>query len=255
MKLVILAGGKGTRLSEETTARPKPLVEIGGYPIIWHIMKLYSFYGINEFVICCGYKGSMIKDYFSNYSNYTSDLTINLNENKKIIHKKTNEKWKVTLVDTGENTMTGGRILRVKKYVDDIFCLTYGDGLGNINIRRLIAFHKKNKTEATLTAVRPAPRFGTVKINSKNLATKFGEKIDNRDTWYNGGFFVLNKSIFKYLKNDQTIWEKEPLEKITKLGQLSAYKHDDFWQPMDTIREKESLEELWNSNTAPWKLW
>ena len=147
MKLVILAGGKGTRLSEETTARPKPLVEIGGYPIIWHIMKLYSFYGINEFVICCGYKGSMIKDYFSNYSNYTSDLTINLNENKKIIHKKTNEKWKVTLVDTGENTMTGGRILRVKKYVDDIFCLTYGDGLGNINIRTLIAFHKKNKTE------------------------------------------------------------------------------------------------------------
>lgn len=255
MKLVILAGGRGTRISEETLVRPKPLVEIGGLPIIWHIMKIYSHYGFNEFVICCGYKGYMIKEYFSNYGLHTSDTTIDLKNKTIKVHKKTTEKWKITLIDTGENTLTGGRILRIKDYVGENFCLTYGDGLANVNIKNLIDYHKKNKKISTVTVVQPTARFGTVELDENMIVKKFLEKSSGDSGWINGGFFVLNKKIFKYLKNDQTIFEKEPLESLSKKKQLIAFKHKGFWQPMDTLREKEYLEELWNSNKAPWKIW
>jgi glucose-1-phosphate cytidylyltransferase len=255
MKLVILAGGRGTRISEETLVRPKPLVEIGGLPIIWHIMKIYSHYGFNEFVICCGYKGYMIKEYFSNYGLHTSDTTIDLKNKTIKVHKKTTEKWKITLIDTGENTLTGGRILRIKDYVGENFCLTYGDGLANVNIKKLLDHHKKNKKISTVTVVQPTARFGTVELDKNMLVKKFLEKSSGDSGWINGGFFVLNKKIFKYIKNDQTIFEKEPLENLSKQKQLTAFKHKGFWQPMDTLREKEYLEELWNSNKAPWKVW
>lgn len=255
MKLVILAGGRGTRISEETLVRPKPLVEIGGLPIIWHIMKIYSHYGFNEFVICCGYKGYMIKEYFSNYGLHTSDTTIDLKNKTIKVHKKTTEKWKITLIDTGENTLTGGRILRIKDYVGENFCLTYGDGLANVNIKNLIDYHKKNKKISTVTVVQPTARFGTVELDENMIVKKFLEKSSGDSGWINGGFFVLNKKIFKYLKNDQTVFEKEPLESLSKKKQLIAFKHKGFWQPMDTLREKEYLEELWNSNKAPWKIW
>lgn len=255
MKLVILAGGRGTRISEETLIRPKPLVEINGLPIIWHIMKIYSYYGFNEFVICCGYKGYMIKEYFSNYALHTSDTTIDLKNKTIKVHKKTTEKWKITLIDTGENTLTGGRILRIKDYVGENFCLTYGDGLANVNIKKLIDYHKKNKKIATVTVVQPTARFGKVKLDKNMMVKKFLEKSSGDTGWINGGFFVLNKKIFKYLKNDQTIFEKEPLENLSMQKQLIAFKHKGFWQPMDTIREKEYLEELWSSNKAPWKIW
>ena len=255
MKLVILAGGRGTRLSEETSLKPKPLVEIGGMPIIWHIMKLYSGYGINDFIICLGYKGYLIKEFFSNYSLHTSDVTINTKNNLISTHKKDTEDWNITLVNTGENTMTGGRILKIKDYVDQDFCLTYGDGLSNVNIKELIKFHRKNKKLATVTVVKPNARFGSVKINKNNSVSSFMEKNNEHVQWVNGGFFVLNKKIFKYLKNDNTIWEQDPLKKLSKDGQLVAYKHNKFWQPMDTLREKEYLEELYLRNKAPWKVW
>lgn len=255
MKLVILAGGRGTRISEETLIKPKPLVEIGGLPIIWHIMKIYSSYGFNEFIICCGYKGYMIKEYFSNYALHTSDTTIDLKNKKIKVHKKTTENWKITLIDTGEETMTGGRILRIKDYVGENFCLTYGDGLSNINIKKLINYHRTKKKLATLTVVRPSARFGTVKLDKDMMVSNFLEKAEGESSWVNGGFFVLNKKIFKYLKNDQTIWEREPMEFLAKDNQLSAFKHEGFWQPMDTIREKELLDEMWYSNKALWKLW
>ena len=256
MKLVILAGGRGTRISEETLVKPKPLVEIGGLPIIWHIMKIYSHFGFNDFVICCGYKGYMIKEYFSNYGLHTSDTTIDLKNKTIKVHKKTTEKWKVTLINTGEETMTGGRILRIKNYVGNNFCLTYGDGLANVNIKKLINFHKVNKKIGTVTVVQPVARFGRVELDKNSMVKKFLEKTQGDNSgWINGGFFVFNKKIFKYLKNDQTIFEKEPLENLSKDRELSAYKHRGFWQPMDTLREKEYLEELWQSNKAPWKLW
>jgi glucose-1-phosphate cytidylyltransferase len=255
MKLVILAGGRGTRLSEETSIKPKPLVEIGGMPIIWHIMKLYSKHGINDFIICLGYKGYLIKEFFSNYSLHTSDITINTKKNKIITHKKDTENWNITLVNTGENTMTGGRILKIKNYVDDEFCLTYGDGLSDVNIKELIKFHKKHKKNATVTVVKPNARFGSVKIDKNNKISSFMEKNNEQVQWVNGGFFVLNKKIFKYLKNDNTIWEQEPLKKLTAQNQLMAFKHNKFWQPMDTIREKEYLEELYFSKKAPWISW
>ena len=255
MKLVILAGGRGTRISEETLLKPKPLVEIGGLPIIWHIMKIYSSFGFNDFVICCGYKGYMIKEYFSNYGLHTSDTTIDLKNKTIKVHKKTTEKWKITLIDTGADTLTGGRILRIKNYVGENFCLTYGDGLANVNIKKLLKFHQLKKKIATVTVVQPTARFGKVIMDNNMNVTKFLEKSSGGNDWINGGFFVLNKKVFKYLKNDQTVFEKEPLERLTKEKQLSAYKHSGFWQPMDTLREKEYLDELWSSNKAPWKIW
>lgn len=255
MKLVILAGGKGTRLSEETSLKPKPMINIGNMPIIWHIMKHYSCYGINEFVICCGYKANIIKNFFSNYSTYYSDVTLDYSSDKIIVHKKRIEDWKITLVDTGEDTLTGGRILRIKKYVNDNFCLTYGDGLSNIDIKKLINFHYKHKKIATVSIVKPLARFGSVEIDSKNKVMNFREKYQSKQDWINGGFFVLRKEIFRYLKNDNTIFEQEPMQRLAKQQQLMAYKHQGFWQPMDTLREKQYLEMLWHNNKAPWKLW
>lgn len=255
MQLVILAGGKGTRLSEETVSKPKPLVEIGGMPIIWHIMKIYSFYGVNEFIICCGYKGYLLKEFFANYYLHTSDSFIDVKKNKiKSLNNKS-ENWKITLVDTGLDTQTGGRLLRVKKYLKKTFCMTYGDGLSDVNIKNLINFHKKNKKDATMTVVKPSARFGAVELKDHNKISKFVEKPKSDGGWINGGFFVLNKQVLNFIDSDQTLWEKEPLEKIAKKNQLMAYKHDKFWQPMDTLREKDFLEHLWNSGNAPWKKW
>jgi glucose-1-phosphate cytidylyltransferase len=256
MKLVILSGGKGSRISEESSLKPKPLIEVGNMPIIWHIMKIYSYYGIKKFIICCGYKGYLIKEYFANYFLHSSDVTIDIQKNKVIVHKKKAENWEVTLVDTGEETFTGGRILRIKKYIEDDFLLTYGDGLANINIKKLIQFHKLNKKLATMTTVQPAGRFGVVNINKKtNLIEKFLEKPKGDGSWINGGFFMLKKNIFKYLKDDFTIWEKEPLEQLSKNKELSAFRHEGFWYAMDTIRDKNYLDHLWHTKVAPWKLW
>lgn len=255
MKCVILAGGLGTRISEETHLKPKPMIEIGGKPIIWHIMKWYSNYGINEFVICCGYKGYMIKEYFANYFLHSSDVTFDIQNNEMKVHQKFAEPWKVTLVDTGDETMTGGRLKRIKKFVDnETFCFTYGDGLSNINISKLVQFHKNNNTMATMTAVQPPGRFGSLEIN-ENKITKFKEKPMGDGDWVNGGFFVLEPSVFDYIKNDFTIWEKEPLEKMANEKQLSVFKHMDFWQPLDTLRDKNLLENMWNKKQAPWKCW
>lgn len=254
MKVVILAGGLGSRISEESIIKPKPLVEIGSMPIIWHIMKLYSYHGLNDFIICCGYKGNLIKDFFFNYSLYTSDVTIDVKKNKLSVHKKKTEPWKITLLNTGEFTPTGGRISKVKKYVGDSFCLTYGDGLSSINIKNLIEFHKKNKKIATVSAVRPPARFGALNIVN-NSVTNFLEKPVGDKGRINGGFFILNKKIFDYIKNEKVIWEKEPLENLAKENQLSAYKFDGFWYAMDTLRDKMYLENLWSSKTAPWKVW
>jgi len=255
MKAVILAGGLGTRISEETLVKPKPLIEIGGMPILWHIMKIYSHYNINDFVICCGYKGYMIKEYFANYSLHMSDVTFDLEKNTMNVHHKSVEPWKITLVDTGLNTMTGGRLKKIKDYLDDeTFCFTYGDGLSDVNISELINFHKKQKTLSTVTAVRPAARFGSMKVE-QNVVTKFQEKPLGDGNWVNGGFFVLEPKVIDYIKNDYTSWELEPLEKLTQENQLSAFKHNGFWQPVDTLRDKNQLEELWNSNKAYWKTW
>lgn len=256
MKLVILSGGKGTRISEESILKPKPLIEIGNMPIIWHIMKIYSFFGINEFVICCGYKGYLIKEYFANYSLHASDVTIDISKNTIDVHRKSVENWKVSLVDTGEDTLTGGRILRIKNYIKEDFLLTYGDGVSNVNIKKLIDHHKSNKKLATMTVVQPQGRFGIVDINKKNnLVENFSEKPKGDGSWINGGFFVLKQDIFKYLKEDSTVWEKEPLEKLSKNSQLSAYHHNGFWHAMDTMRDKQYLDNLWLSKKAPWKLW
>ena len=255
MKAVILAGGLGTRISEETSLKPKPLVEIGGMPILWHIMKIYSSYGINDFVICCGYKGYMIKEYFANYSLHMSDVTLDLKNDSKEIHHQTVEPWKITLVDTGLDTLTGGRLKRVKKFVDDdTFCFTYGDGVANIDISKLINFHKDKKKIATVTAVQPPGRFGKLEIKNNEVRT-FNEKPVGDGNWINGGFFVLEPSVFDYIKDDSTIWEKVPLEKLTQQGSLSAYKHSGFWHSIDTLRDKNHLEELWKTQNAPWKIW
>ena len=254
MKVVILAGGLGSRISEESIIKPKPLVEIGGKPIIWHIMKLYSHYGLNEFIICCGYKGYLIKEYFSNYSLHTTDITVDVQSNKIKIHKKTTEPWKITLIDTGENTFTGDRIKRIESYVDDNFCLTYGDGLTSVNIRKTINYHKKNKKMATVLAVKPTGRFGAIEIKN-GIVKNFLEKPEGDGGWINGGFFVLNKKIFKYLSKENCIWERDPLEKIAKKNQLSAFEYNGFWYAMDTLRDKNYLENLWKSKNAPWKIW
>jgi len=254
MKVVILAGGLGSRISEESIIRPKPLVEIGGKPIIWHIMKLYSHYGLSDFVICCGYKGYLIKEYFTNYSLHTTDITVDVRSNQVRVHKKTTEPWKVTLVDTGENTFTGDRLRIIKDYVDEDFCLTYGDGLTSVDLKKTIKFHKKHKKLATVLAVKPSGRFGSMKI-ANNLVKSFIEKPMGDGGWINGGFFILNKKIFNYLSKKNCIWEQEPLRKISKLGQLKAYKYDGFWYAMDTLRDKIYLENLWQSKKAPWKIW
>jgi len=256
MKVVILAGGRGTRIQEESLIKPKPLIEIGSKPIIWHIMKSYSHYGFKEFVICCGYKGYLIKEYFANFSLHNSDVTIDIKKNEIKVHKNNNEDWKITLIDTGDDSLTGGRILRIKDFVDEEFLLTYGDGVADVNISKLVEHHKTNKKIATMTIVQPQGRFGMVEFNTKNnLIENFSEKLKGDGAWINGGFFVLNKKIFKYLKDDFTIWEKEPLENLSKENQLVAFKHDSFWYPMDTMRDKAYLENLWDKNKAPWKLW
>jgi glucose-1-phosphate cytidylyltransferase len=255
MKLVILSGGKGTRISEESVLKPKPLIEIGNMPIIWHIMKIYSHFGIKEFIICCGYKGYLIKEYFANYSLHSSDVTVNIQKNTIEVHKKKAEDWKITLVDTGEDTLTGGRILRIKNYIKDDFLLTYGDGVSDINIKKLIKFHKSNEKLATMSVVQPQGRFGVVEIEKNNLIKNFSEKPRGDGSWINGGFFVLKQEIFKYLKDDYTIWEKEPLETLSKKKELCAYHHRGFWYAMDTIRDKSYLDNLWNSHKAPWNLW
>ena len=255
MKAVILAGGLGSRISEETNIKPKPLIEIGGMPLLWHIMKIYSAHGINDFVICCGYKGYMIKEYFANYSLHMSDVTFDMQNNSIEVHQKFVEPWKITLVDTGVDTMTGGRLGRVKKFVgNDTFCFTYGDGLGNINIRELIDFHKLQGKKATVTAVKPAGRFGALEIK-KNNVLNFKEKPLGDGNWINGGFFILEPKVLELIQNDKTIWEKEPIEKLVEQGELAAYKHTKFWHPLDTLRDKNYLEGLWTSGNADWKVW
>tara|TARA_B110000003_G_scaffold274892_1_gene316014 strand:+ start:1150 stop:1923 length:774 start_codon:yes stop_codon:yes gene_type:complete len=257
MKAVILAGGLGTRLSEETTSKPKPMVEIGGMPILWHIMKTYSSHGVNEFIICCGYKGYVIKEYFANYFLHMSDITFNMKDNSFDVHQNNAEPWTVTLVDTGLETLTGGRLKRVQEYVKDeeSFCFTYGDGLSNVNIGALISYHKKFGKEATLTAVRPQARFGAIKIKSDGLIDHFQEKPDGDGSWINGGYFVLSPNVINRIDGDQTSWEGSPLSKLASDGELAAFQHDGFWQPMDTLREKILLNNLWNEDKAPWKTW
>jgi glucose-1-phosphate cytidylyltransferase len=255
MKVVILAGGLGTRLSEETHLLPKPLVEIGGKPILWHILKIYSAFGINQFIICCGYKGYLIKEYFSNYSLHMSNVTFDIMNNQMKVHCNQAEPWQVTLVDTGEKTMTGGRLKRVKDFIgDETFCLTYGDGVGNININKLVQFHQAQKTLATLTAVQIPSRFGMLEL-WEDKVINFQEKPRNDDGWINGGFFVLEPGVLEYIKDDDAVWEESPLINLAKEGQLAAYKHTGFWQMMDTLRDKHKLEELWNSGRAPWRIW
>lgn len=256
MKVIILAGGFGTRLSEETIAKPKPMVEIGGKPILWHIMKIYSAYGINDFIICCGYKGYLIKEYFSNYFLHTCDVTIDIQNNEREIHSRKAEPWKVTLVDTGDNTLTGGRLKRVQKYVSDeeMFCFTYGDGVSDVNIGALIDSHKNHGKLATLTATQPPGRFGTLGLDG-NRVKQFDEKSRGDGAWFNGGFFVLSPKAIDFIEGDSTVWEKKPMEQLAQEGQLQAYFHDGFWQAMDTMRDKIHLEELWQSGNAPWKTW
>jgi glucose-1-phosphate cytidylyltransferase len=257
MKAVILAGGLGSRLSEETTLRPKPMVEIGGKPIIWHIMKIYSNYGINDFIVCLGYKGHVIKEYFSNYFLYSSDVTFDLANNSAEFHRNGSESWRVTLVDTGISTMTGGRLRRVLPYLQDeeMFCFTYGDGVADVDVQALIRFHRQSGKMATLTAVQPAGKFGALKFNEKDGVSSFAEKPKGDEHWVNGGFFVLSPKVGAYLKDDTTIWEREPLESIAQEGQLAAYKHPGFWQPMDTVHDRSALEALWRDGVAPWKVW
>ena len=257
MKTIIFAGGLGTRLSEETDVKPKPLVEIGGRPILWHIMKIYSSHGINDFIICCGYKGYLIKEYFANYFLHLSDVTFQMKDNKMEVHQNNSEPWKVTLVDTGENTMTGGRLKRVKEYIknEKAFCLTYGDGLSDIDISALIKFHQDHGKQATVTATRPPGRYGAIKFGQKDIVKNFHEKPDGDGSWINGGFFVLNPSVLDLIENDQIAWEAEPLNNLAKNNQLYAFKHEGFWHPLDTLREKILLNELWNKGNAPWKLW
>ena len=255
MKAVILAGGYGTRISEETHLKPKPMIEIGGMPILWHIMKNYSTYGINDFVIPCGYKGYIIKEYFANYFLHMSDVTFDMKNNSMEVHNKHAEPWKITLVDTGINTMTGGRLKRIKSYLDDeSFCFTYGDGLSDVKIDELVLFHKQNNRFATVTAIQPPGRFGTLNIDNDRVLN-FQEKPSGDGNWINGGFFVLEPKIFDYINDDSTVWELEPLEKLSNENKLSAYKHTGFWHPLDTLRDKNFLEEMWKTGKAPWKKW
>lgn len=257
MKAVILAGGLGTRLSEETSLRPKPMVEIGGQPILWHIMKTYSSYGVNDFIICCGYKGYLIKEYFANYFLRRSDVTFDMRFNQMSIHKGSAEPWRVTLVDTGENSMTGGRLRRVREYLgDETFCFTYGDGVIDANLNEIIEFHRQQGCLATLTAVQPPGRFGVLILEEgQNKINSFQEKPHGDGAWINGGYFVLEPEVIDFITDDFTVWEREPLEKLAHLGQLAAFKHNGFWQPMDTLRDKHQLEELWQSGKAPWYVW
>jgi glucose-1-phosphate cytidylyltransferase len=255
MKAVILAGGLGTRISEETHLKPKPMIEIGGMPLLWHIMKTYSFHGIHDFVICCGYKGYVIKEYFANYFLHMSDVTFDMKENTMDVHKKSAEPWKVTLVDTGLDTMTGGRLKRVKKYVEnETFCFTYGDGLSDLSIKDLIDHHNKQKTLSTVTAVQPPGRFGALNIE-KNKIISFEEKPSGDGSWINGGYFVLEPGIFDYVENDQTVWERQPLETLAKDSQLSVHKHKGYWNAVDTLRDKNHMQDLWDNKQAPWKVW
>lgn len=257
MKAVILAGGLGTRLSEETSVKPKPMVEVGGRPILWHIMKTYSAHGIDDFIICCGYKGYVIKEYFANYFLHMSDVTFDLRYNQMNVHNGNAEPWKVTLVDTGDTSMTGGRLKRVKEHVgSETFCLTYGDGVSNVNVSELIRFHKQQGLLGTLTAVQPPGRFGAITLGEKqSTISSFQEKPEGDGAWINGGFFVLEPQVIDFIEGDSTVWEQEPLRKLATLGQLSAYKHPGFWQPMDTLRDKQYLEDLWAKDKAPWKVW
>ena len=255
MKAIILAGGLGTRISEETHLKPKPMIEIGGKPILWHIMKSYSYHGVNDFVICCGYKGYVIKEYFANYFMHMSDVTFDMANNSMEVHQATAEHWRVTLIDTGEDTMTGGRLKRVAAYTgEDDFCFTYGDGVSNVDIRQLIKFHKTKGNLATVTSVQPPGRFGSLDIEHDKI-TGFKEKPLGDGGWINGGFFVLSPRVIEYIDNDSTVWERQPLERLAKEGQLCAYKHEGFWQPMDTLRDMVLLEELWAGGMAPWKVW
>jgi glucose-1-phosphate cytidylyltransferase len=256
MKVVILAGGLGTRLSEETTIRPKPMVEIGGKPILWHIMKIYSHYGFNEFVVCLGYKGYMIKEYFMNYFLHMSDVTIDIRKNEIETHQNFSEPWKISLIDTGDSTMTGGRIRRIQQYLDDgTFMLTYGDGVSDVDITRLLKFHKKQKKTGTLTAIRPPGRFGALRIENDSRVVSFLEKPLGDGGYINGGFFVFEPELFDLLTDDTTVLEREPLETLAGNGQLNAYRHEDFWYAMDTLRDKNHLEQEWISGHAPWKVW
>ena len=255
MKVVILAGGFGTRISEETHLKPKPMIEIGGMPIIWHIMKIYSSYGIDEFVICAGYKSYVIKEFFNNYLLHDNNVTFDFANDKKIFHKKKSSSWKVTVINTGLKTQTAGRLARVKKYLDDEdFCFTYGDGLSNVNLKELITFHKKNKNTVTLTASKPPGRFGALKINDIKVEN-FNEKPSGDSLWVNSGFFVVNPKVFEDIDSDELIWEKDILTKLAKRGELNCFKHSGFWQPMDTLRDKNYLEDLWRKNDAKWRIW
>ncbi len=257
MKVVILAGGLGTRISEESHLRPKPMIEIGGMPILWHVMKIYSYYGFNDFIVCCGYKGYMIKEYFADYYLHNSDITFDFSDNNKmIIHNNVAEPWKVTLVDTGLNTMTGGRIKRIKNYIgNNRFMMTYGDGVSDIDINNLIKYHEENEKYATLTAIQPGGRFGVIDIGEKNVVQSFVEKAKEDGGWINAGFMVLEPEVFDYIEGDNIIFEKEPLETLASENKLMAYKHNGFWQCMDTQRDKQQLERAWDSGIAPWRKW
>lgn len=255
MKAVILAGGLGTRISEETHLRPKPMVEIGGRPILWHVMKIYAAHGINEFIICAGFKGYIIKEYFANYFLHMSDVTFDMAHNKMEVHHQRSEPWRVTIVDTGESTMTGGRLRRVQKYLsDETFCFTYGDGVGDVDITKSIAFHRATGCKATLTAVQPPGRYGALDLDGERVV-RFQEKPDGDGAWINGGFFVLEPDVLEYIDGDDATWERKPLEMLASKRELNVYRHKGFWQPMDTLRDKMLLEELWTANKAPWRIW
>jgi len=257
VKAVILAGGFGTRISEESSIKPKPMVEIGGKPILWHIMKSYAAHGINDFIICCGYKSHIVKEYFAGYYLHCADVTFDLKNNEMEVHNCYAEPWRVTLVETGDDSMTGGRLKRVRDFVgDEAFCFTYGDGVSNVNISDLIAFHKAQGAVATLTAVQPPGRFGAFKLeHGEDKVSSFKEKPDGDGAWVNSGFFVLEPGVMDYIEGDSTVWEKEPMERLAGAGELTAYRHHGFWQPMDTLRDKHVLEDLWQSGQAPWKVW
>lgn len=257
MKVVILAGGSGTRITEESSIRPKPMIEIGHRPILWHIMKIYTAYGLTDFIICCGYKGHVIKEYFAHYFLRNADVTFDVKNNQMEVHRHSVEPWRVTLVNTGEGTMTGGRIKRIQSYIgNESFCLTYGDGVSDVNIRGLIDFHRKQKTLASLTAVQLPGRFGVFALEKgETTISSFAEKPSGETTWINGGFFVLAPQIFDYIEGDETVWELQPMERLAQEQQLSAFRHSGFWRPMDTLRDKIVLEEMWEANEAPWKVW
>ena len=256
MKAVILAGGQGSRLSEETDVRPKPMVEIGGRPLLWHLLKLYSHHGVNDFVICLGYKGYVIKEYFANYFLHMSDVTLDLRSNAMEVHQNLAEPWRVTLVDTGLATMTGGRLKRVAEYIgDETFLMTYGDGLGDVDLARLVEFHQGHSRLATLTAAQPPGRFGTMQVETDDRVSSFHEKTDGAQSWINGGFFVLEPRALEYIDGDSTMWEAEPLERLASDGELYAFRHQGFWLPMDTLRDRRRLEALWTTGSAPWKVW